>query len=421
MTLHGFLLATLATGLCAVVTAAEFPPVDKLPARPELPDPLLTLDGARVTSKDEWMHKRRPELKKLFEHYMYGEFPSPPDKIDFHVDRIDPKALGGKATLKEITISFGPETPKMQVLLFVPNKRQGPAPVFLGLNFQGNHTVVADLKVPLPAGWLPKSAKGVKDNHATEAGRGTQVDVWAIEQTIDRGYAVATMYCGDVDPDRVDAREGVQPYLRKRTKVGPSTWGTIAAWAWGLQRVVDYLVTDRDIDAGRIIIVGHSRLGKTALLAAAFDERVAMAIPLQAGCGGTAPSRGTVGESVKRINTSFPHWFNANFKEFNDQPDKLPFDQHCLMALMAPRPLLLANATEDTWANPAGQFEMLKAAEPVYRLLGAGGLDAKQMPPEGKLISSTLGYYIRAGKHSMTAADWAVFADYADKQLKPKK
>src|SRR5581483_953464 len=120
------------------------------------------------------------------------------------------------------------------------------------------------------------------------------------------------------------------------SKPGPHDWGTIAAWAWGIQRAIDYLVTDPDIDAARIIVVGHSRLGKTALLAGAFDERVAMAIPLQAGCGGTAPSRGKVGESVKQINTAFPHWFDDEFKTFNDQPERLPFDQHELVALCAP-------------------------------------------------------------------------------------
>jgi hypothetical protein len=414
------LVASLCMALFTVLVRAEFPPVEKLPSHPELPDPLVMLDGSRITTKDDWEQKRRPELKQLFQHYMYGYFPPRPEKMDFKVGRVDPKAIGGKATLKEITITFGPPgTPKMHVLLFVPNKRQGPAPVFLGMNFNGNHTVVADPLVPLPTAWVPNNGKGAKGNRATDAGRGSQTDVWAIEQTIDRGYAVATVYCGDVDPDRADAREGIQPHLSKPgTAPGPNDWGTIAAWAWGLQRVVDYLVTDRDIDAGRIIIVGHSRLGKTALLAAAFDERVAMAIPLQAGCGGTSPSRGTVGESVKRINTSFPHWFNGAFKEFNDRPERLPFDQHCLIALMAPRPVLLPNAVEDTWANPAGQFEVLKAAEPVYKLLGAGGLDAKQMPELGKLVNSTLGYYIRAGQHSMTREDWRVFADFADKQLK---
>jgi hypothetical protein len=420
MNLQGLFVAVLAVVWFVAALWADFPPIDKLPSHPELPDPLIMLDGTRVTTKEDWVEKRRPELKQLFQHYMYGYFPPRPDDIKFKVGQVDPKALGGKATLKRITISFGPPaTPKMHVLVFIPNKRQGPAPVFVGMNFYGNHTVVADPTVPLPTAWVPKGAKGVQDHRATEEGRGSQVDVWAIEQTIDRGYAVATVYCGEVDPDRADAREGIQPHLRKEgAKPGPHDWGTIAAWAWGLQRVVDYLVTDPDIDASRIIVVGHSRLGKTALLAAAFDERVAMAIPLQAGCGGTSPSRGTVGESVERINTSFPHWFNSAFKEFNGKPERLPFDQHCLIALMAPRPVLLPNAVEDTWANPAGQFEVLKAAEPVYRLLGAGGLEAKQMPELGKLVNSTLGYYIRAGKHSMTRADWRVFCDFADRHLK---
>src|SRR5205085_8774413 len=164
--------------------------------------------------------------------------------------------------------------------------------------------------------------------------------------------------------------------------------GTIAAWAWGVQRAVDYLVTDKELDAARIIAVGHSRLGKTALLAGAFDERIALVIPHQAGCGGTSPSRGKVGESVRRINTSFPHWFNTAFKEFNDQPDRLPFDQHCLVALVAPRPVLFSNAVEDTWANPDGQFQVLQAADPVYRFLGVEGLAAKEMPEPNRLVAS---------------------------------
>jgi hypothetical protein len=211
----------------------------------------------------------------------------------------------------------------------------------------------------------------------------------------------------------------VQPHYRKpgQTEAGPHDWGTIAAWAWSIHRAVDYLVTDEDLDKHRIAVVGHSRLGKTALLAAAFDERIALAIPLQAGCGGTAPSRGKIGESVKQINDQFPHWLNATFKEFNAHPDRLPFDQHCLVALVALRPVLLSNAIEDTWANPEGQFQVLQAADPVYRLLKAGGLEARQMPEPGKLVNSTLGYYIRPGKHSMGPEDWMVFRMFADKHL----
>jgi predicted O-methyltransferase YrrM len=185
-----------------------------------------------------------------------------------------------------------------------------------------------------------------------------------------------------------------------------------------VHRAVDYLVSDKEIDAERIAVVGHSRMGKAALVAAAFDDRIALAIPHQAGCGGTAPSRGKVGESVKQINDRFPHWFDAEFKAFNDHPDRLPFDQHSLVALVAPRPVLFTNAVEDTWANPEGQFAVLVAADPVYRLLGVEGIATKTMPETNHLIDSRLGYHIRPGKHSMGREDWKVFLAFADKHLK---
>lgn len=409
--------------LVVLLTGADMPSIEKLPSHPEMPNPLVMMDGTKVTTKEEWNEKRKPELKKLFQEYMYGYFPAKPDNLSFKVERVDPKALGGKATLKEITISFGPpSTPKLQMLLVIPNQRKGKAPVFLGLNFTGNHTVLSDSKIRLTETWVDKSRKGVKDNKATEEGRGTAIDTWAIEQTIDAGYAVATVYYGDIDPDRKDARIGIQPHLQgKEHKASPSDWGSVAAWAWGLQRCIDYLVTDEDIDATKIIVFGHSRLGKTTLLASAFDERVAMAIPHQAGCGGTAPSRGKVGESVKRITDSFPHWFNGNFPKFANQVDRLPFDQNCLTALMAPRPVLFSNAIEDQWANPDGQFEVLKAAEPAYQLFGISGVDAKKRPDIGVLVDSTLGYWIREGKHSTTPEDWRIFVRFADKHLKTTK
>ncbi len=399
--------------LAGAATGGDFPEPDKLPSRPELPDPLVRFNGERVTTKDQWFKERRPELKNLFERYMYGKA-APAVKVHAKVERIDAKALNGKATLKEITLSLGtPDGPKINLLLVVPNKRTKPAPVFVGMNFCGNHAVLDDPKIHLNTNWIYANQKGVKNNRATDASRGTSKDVWNVEDAIDRGYAVATFYSGDIDPDRSDVREGVQRAIGKDVD-----WGTIAAWAWGYQRVIDYLVTDADIDATAIIAVGHSRLGKTALLAGAFDDRIAVVIPHQAGCGGTAPSRGKIGESVKRINTSFPHWFNGAFKKFNDQPDKLPFDQHCLVAMCAPRPVLLSNAVEDTWANPDGQFEMLVAADPVYRLVGSKGIAAKTPPARGKLMDSPLGYFIRDGKHSMNREDWRAFLDYADKHVK---
>jgi hypothetical protein len=259
---------------------------------------------------------------------------------------------------------------------------------------------------------------GCTNNAATEAARGQQAADWPLAEIVRRGYGLAAFYSGDVDSDRADVSDGIYDWLAG----GVSSWnnptnrGSIAAWAWGFHRCMDYLVTDPAVDAHRIAAVGHSRNGKTALLAAAFDDRIAMAFPHQAGCGGSAPSRGKTGESVKAINDHFPHWFNRRFKQFNDAPDRLPFDQNCLLAMCAPRPVLFSAAQGDQWSNPAGQFEVLRAADQVYRLLGAPGLSATEMPPLGKLVGGPLGFYIREGKHSMTADDWKVFMDFADRQ-----
>jgi dienelactone hydrolase len=352
---------------------------------------------------------------------MYGAMPRP-QKVSAKVRHENPKALGGKAMLREIALAVGPaDVPPIYLLLVVPNGRKGPVPAFVGMNFSGNHALVEDPGVRLPTAWMYPRQPGVENNRATEAGRGKQAGVWNLEQSIDRGYAVATFYNGDVDPDRPDRRDGMRPFLAanaEKAEEGAET-ATIAAWAWGISRAVDYLVGDGNIDPKRIVCVGHSRLGKTALLAAAFDERIALAIPHQAGCGGSAPSRchNPRAETVRRINTSFPHWFCGNFKKFNDDPARLPFDQNCLVALCAPRPVLFTCAVKDQWANPAGQFDVLRAAEPAYKLLGGRGLDADQMPGPGKLIDSTLGYYLREGAHSMTKEDWKVFLDFADRHL----
>ena len=401
-------------------TMADFPPVSDLPARPELPDPLVGFDGKKIDTKQDWLAKRKPELKQLFQHYMYGNFPEKPDNVSFKVERVDKEALGGKATLKEVTISYGPpNSPKIHLLVVIPNKRSGPAPVIVGLNFSGNHSVLADPKIALTGSWM-RNAKGSK---ATDDGRGKASASWSIEQSIDAGYAVATAYYGDISPDWNDERNGVMPHLKKAGMAPtPADWGAIACWAWGLSRCIDYLATDSDIDVTRIVAFGHSRLGKTCLLAAAFDERIAVALPHQSGCGGAGPSRShsTKAESVEVINKSFPHWFDGHFKEFNTQVDKLPFDQNCLIAIAAPRPVLLSNAMEDQWANPDGQFEMLKGADSVYKLLGSAGLAVKARPEVGTLVDSPLGYYIRTGDHSTTPEDWRIFLRYADAQFKKR-
>lgn len=418
-----FSLAFLAM-LLSNSLAADYPPPAQLPANPKLPDPLASFDGTKVTTKEQWETKRKPELKALFQNYMYGRLPPTPKRQTYHVLFKDGKALGGKATISEIKITF--EEPSLRqaihVLLVKPNKINKP-PVFVGMNFCGNHTLLDDERIHLPEGWVRNTCPGAVNEQATDKGRGGQEDVWNIDLIVDRGYALACFYSGDVDPDTADMSDGVGPAFYKPGQSTPSDddAGTIMLWAWGFHRVVDFIEREakNDVDPSRIAVVGHSRNGKTALLAGAFDERIALVIPLQAGCGGTAPSRtsDTRAESVKRINTSFPHWFDGNFKKFNDDPSRLPFDQHCLIALCAPRPVLVPNAEEDLWANPSGQFEMLQAATPVYQLLGVEGLAAAPTVLN-KLIDSRLGYFIRPGKHAMTRTDWEVFLAYADKWLK---
>lgn len=417
---RSFLAAMAASPLAMAAEKTTFPAPDQLPVRPDLPDPLILMDGTKVQSKEDWWNRRRPELLELFQHYMYGYFPKKPVAVTSKVLYENKNAFGGKGILREIEISYGPPgTPTTKLLLAIPSDRKEKVPVFVGLNFTGNHTFVDDPQIQLPKAWMYDRYPGVEKNRATEKGRGTQKDVWDIEATLAEGFATATFYSGDVDPDIKESRNGIQPHLEKAgiAPTGPTAWGTVAAWSWGTMRAMDVLSADPLLDPRKIIVVGHSRLGKAALLTAAFDERVALVIPNQAGCGGTAPSRGTVGESVQRINTSFPHWFNGVYKEFNTQPAKLPFDQNCLVALCAPRPVLFTNAVEDTWANPDGQFEVLKAAQGAYKLLGAAGLASQEKPELGKLSDGNLGYFIRAGKHSMTPLDWTAYRAFAKKNL----
>jgi hypothetical protein len=377
------------------------------------------LDGRRVASRDQWAKERRPELKALFVHYMYGAIPPKPAEV--HVAQLGEynDFLGGKASLKCVRLETGPgKGPQIDLMLVVPIERPGPVPVFLAMDFCGNHALTSDPRVPLSKSWLGDGCQGCTNHAATEAARGSQAADWPLAEIVRRGYALAAFYSGDVDADRGEASIGLYSWLAggDEAKNKPADRGTIAAWAWGFQRCVDYLVTEPGVDAHRIAALGHSRNGKTALLAAAYDERIAMAFPHQAGCGGSAPSRGKTGESVKAINDHFPHWFNARFKQFNNVPERLPFDQDCLVALCAPRPVLFSAAEGDQWANPAGQFQVLQATDPVYRFLGSEGLAAKEMPPQRRLVSSPLGYYIREGRHSMTSDDWKVFMDFADSQ-----
>lgn len=385
-----------------------------------LPDPLKFADGRAVKSAAEWRKQRRPEILRLFEQQVYGKTPAARE-IEYEVTSRDRNALGGTATRDQVTVwmTGSRQGPAMKLLIYKPNKRSGPVPVFLGPNFGGNQSVNSDPGIDMSKSWM-RPGKGVENHRATEATRGAGASRWHVEKVLARGFATATLYYGDIFPDHNDGRpDSIIPHFQKEP--APDDWNAIGAWAYGLSRALDYIEKDKDLDAKRVALHGHSRLGKTALWAGAQDERFAIVISNDSGEGGASLARRTYGETVERINTSFPHWFNANFKQYNQRVAELPVDQHMLIALIAPRPVYVASAVEDKWADPRGEFLAALGADPVYRLLGTDGLAVKEMPGIHQPVVSRIGHHIRAGVHDVTEYDWEQFMNFADHHFGRKK
>ena len=392
-----------------------------------LPDSLMAMDGKRISSARAWQTKRRPELLRLFESEVYGRAPRAKFKTRFEVTSVEPRALGGKATRKEVSVLFSRNgrDHKMDLLVYLPNQIKTAVPVFIGLNFFGNHSIHPDPGITLSTNWMRSSPDlGVVNHRATEAARGARSSRWPIETILERGYGLATIYYGDLVPD--DAVSGLPQGIHRLffDGVDPEPqgdeWGAIAAWAWGLSRAMDYFEKDKEIDHKRVAVMGHSRLGKTALWAGATDSRFAIVISNNSGCGGAALSRRQFGGTVARIKTAFPHWFCGNFKKYSGNEQALPVDQHQLIALVAPRPVYVASADEDLWADPRGEFLAALHAEPVYQLFGLPGLGVNAMPPLNRSVGGFIGYHIRAGKHDVTGFDWEQYLAFADRHFMNK-
>lgn len=398
---------------------------EALVPRFELPDALISRDGTSVTSAEQWWDGRRNEIYELFETRMYGRAPGRPEDLHCRVFEQSDDALDGKARRRQVTVFFGADEsgPQMDMLIYLPSEATEPVPLFLGLNFLGNQTITDDPQVRLSTSWVRDRDDGtVAEHRATERSRGIASVRWPIDQILARGYGLAVIYYGDIDPDFDDGfKNGVHSIYHQQTSPVGDEWGSISAWAWGLSRALDCLESFDEIDVDRVAVLGHSRLGKTALWAGARDQRFAVVISNDSGCGGAALSRRRFGEKVERINTAFPHWFCDNFTEYNDKENELPFDQHMLIALMAPRPVLVCSAEDDRWADPRGEYLSARHAASVYRLVGQVGLEQDEMPSVNTLVGDRVGYHVRPGGHDMTSDDWKVYLDFADRFLKRRQ
>ena len=416
-----------------------------------LPDPLTLQNGQPVRDTNDWVHLRRPEILKFYQGYIYGGSAKWRNMID-KVSDVDGHALGGLAVRKQINLEFynynrssatnsSPTNDLvLHVLLYTPAAATNPAPVFLCLSFSGNYRVIDDTNVALYPVW---DHKNVMPAMPTNLDRGTSHN-WKIREMLERGYGIAILDYNEIEPDLDDGsgwQHGVRSLYMKPgdTNGAPDDWGAISAWAWGASRVLDYLATDKSVDARRVIMFGHSRLGKAALWAGAQDTRFAMVIASCSGEMGAALSRRDYGETLTNLCRSFPYWFSQNFLDYSNRIGEMPVDSHMLISLIAPRPLYLSTGSLDQWDDPRGEFEGAIAASPVYNLFGEQGV-ATNLPPDcatngsGSILTSSvlesypppppdvpimrdIGFSIHTGKQDVLPEDWDRFLDFADLHL----
>ena len=367
---------------------------EKVPAY-KLPEVLVSIEGKKVNDVQMWEESRRNEILELFRTNVYGRVPSTEYKKSFKLVNEDKNAMGGDATLRQVDIKIESNGNSLDIhlTLFIPNKVAKPVPAFLLIDNRGPQNTDPERKV--------------------------KSEFWPAEEVIARGYAIAVFSNADVDPDNFDDFKNGIHGLLDRGERKPDSWGTIAAWAWGASRCMDYFETDKDINIKKVAVVGHSRGGKTALWAAAEDKRFAMAVSNESGCGGAALARRKYGETIARINSAFPHWFCLNYRKWSDNEDSMPVDMHMLIALIAPRAVYVTSASEDLWADPRGSYLSLYHSIPVFQFYDRNSILSDKMPPLNRqVIGGRLAYHIRDGAHNMLLKDWNWFMDFGDTILK---
>jgi hypothetical protein len=385
-----------------------------------LADPLVMNNGKHVRNAKEWSAKRRAEIVELFETQQYGRAPGRPADESFEIVDKGTPALDGKAIRKLVTIHLmkDPAAPKIDLLIYLPANAKKPVPMLLSINFTAVSNAVEDPGIKLETIWDPKT------NTRIPATQNRFFRPTNILPLLEAGFGYATFYYGDVDPDyETGFSNGIRSrYLKPGQKDrAPDDWGSIAAWAWGMSRAQDYFETDPAIDAKRVAIHGVSRLGKTVMWAGAHDQRFAAVIASCSGEGGAALSHRDFGETIGHLTapSRYPYQFAVNYQKYAGFPDAAPFDAHMLIALIAPRPVLLQTGNTDLWSDPKGEFLAAVAAGPVYKLLGKDGLDTDVWPAAGNPILHDISYYMHDGGHGMVPSDWDIYIQFLKMHLHP--